>query len=78
MAEAFVSKDMRLNLRCINNLVFPETRRGLYNIDTTRFVGKKLWQTLPREVKESQSLASFKRKIKSIKIFDFGCKLCKI
>ena len=42
--------------------------------DTIRFIGQKLWQTLPKEIKESQSLEIFKINIKSIKTFDCRCK----
>ncbi len=78
MAEVFVSKDMPYSLRGNNNLVLPRARTNQYGIDTIRFIGQKLWQTLPREIKESQSLEIFKRNIKSIKTFDCSCKLCKI
>ena len=77
MAEVFVTKDVQYNLRGRNNLVLPRARTNLYGIDTIRLVGEKLWQTLPREIKESQSLESFKRNIKSIKAFNCSCKLCK-
>ena len=77
MAEVFVTKDVPYNLRGSNNLALPRARTNLYGIDTIRFVGQKLWQTLPREIKESQSLEIFKRNIKTIRTFDCSCKLCK-
>ena len=64
MAEIFVTKDVPYNLRGSNNLALPRARTNLYGIDTIRFVVQKLWQTLPREIKESQSLEIFKRNIK--------------
>ena len=48
----------------------------MYGIDTVRFVGKKLWQSVPKEIKVSQSLDIFKRNIKVIPL-DCSCKLCK-
>ena len=72
MAEVFVTKDVPYNLR---GILLCQT--NLYGIDTIRFVGQKLWQTLPREIKESQSLEIFKRNIKTIRPFDCSCKLCK-
>ena len=78
MAEVFVTKDVPYNLRSSNNLVLPRARSSLYGTDTIRFIGQKLWQTLPREIiKESQSLEIFKSNNKSIKTFDCSCKLCK-
>ena len=56
------------------NLVLPKAWTNLYSIDTVRFVGKKLWQTLPKEIKESQTLGISKRNIKAIPLND-NCKL---
>ena len=58
------------------DLVLPKARTNLYGIDTLRFVGQKLWQSVPKEIKESQSLDIFKRNIKAIPL-DCSCKLCK-
>ena len=77
MAEELFNKDVPYGLRGGNNLALPKARTNLYGIDTIRFIGKKLWQTLPKEIKESQSLEIFKRNIKSIKTLDCSCKLCK-
>ena len=77
MTDVFVTKDVPYNLRGSNNLALPKARTNLYGLDTIRFVGQKLWQTLPREIKESQSLEIFKRNIKTIRSFNCSCKLCK-
>ena len=64
MAEVFVTRDVPYNLRSSNNLALPRSRTNLYGIDTIRFVGQKVWQTLPREIKESQSLEISKEILK--------------
>ena len=66
MAEVFVTNVVPYNLRGSTNLVLPKARTNLYGIDTVRFIGQKLWQTLPKEIKESQTLELFKRNIKAI------------
>ena len=66
MAEVFATNAAPHNLRGSTNLLLPKAGTSLYGIDTVRFVGQKLWQTLPRELKESQTLESFKRNIKAI------------
>ena len=76
MAEVFVTKDVPYNLRGSNNLALPRARTNLYGIDTIRFVGQKLWQTLPREIKKSRSLKIFKRNAKTIRTYDYSYKLC--
>ena len=66
MAEVFVTKDVPYNLCGSNNLALPRARTNSYGNDTIRFVRQGLWQTLPREIKESQSLEIFKRNIKKL------------
>ena len=41
-------------------------RTHLYGIGTDRSVGQKLWQSVPKEIKESQTLEIFKRNNKAI------------
>ena len=64
------------NLWGSTNLVLPKARKNLYGIDTVRFVGQNLWQSVPKEIKESQSLDMFKRNSKAIPL-DCSCTLCK-
>ena len=77
MAEVFVTKDVSYNLSGSHNLALLRARTNLYGIDTISFVGQKLWQTLPRDIKESQSLEISKRNNKTIRTFYCSCKLCK-
>ena len=63
MTQVFVAKDVPYTFRENNSLALPKAKTTLYGIDTIRFIGKKLWQTLPIEIKESQSLETFKQKL---------------
>ena len=76
MVEVFVTNVVPYDLRGSTNLVLPKARTNLYGIDIVRFVGQELWQTLPKEIKESQTLDIFKRNIKAIPLH-CSCKLCK-
>ena len=76
MAEVYATNVVPYNLRGSTDLVLPKARTNLYGIDTARFVGQKLWQSLPKEVKESQTLEIFKRNSKAIPL-NCSCKLCK-
>ena len=76
MVEIFVTNVVPYNLRASTNLVLPKARTSLYGIDTVRFVDQKLWQSVPKEIKESQSLDVFKRNINAIPV-DCSCKLWK-
>lgn len=60
-----------------NSLVLPRAKTSLYGLDAFRFIGKKLWHTLPMEIKESRSLEIFKRTIRLVKTFDCSCKFYK-
>ena len=77
MTQVFVAKDVSYTFRENNSLALPKAKVTLYGIDTIRFIGKKLWQTLPIEIKESQSLETFKQKIKLNRNFNRSCRLCK-
>ena len=74
MAEVFAINVVPYNLRGSTNLVLPEARTNLYGIDTVMFVRQKLWQNLPKEIKESQTLEIFKRNIKAIPLH-YNCKI---
>ena len=77
MTQVFEEKDVPYNFRENNSLTLPKAKTTLYGIDTIRCIGKTLWQTLPTEIKESQSLEIFKQKIKLIRNLDCSCRLCK-
>ena len=59
MTQVFEEKNVPYNLRESNSLTLPKAKTT-YGIDTVRYIGKKLWQVLPTEIKESQSLEAFK------------------
>ena len=63
MTQVFEEKDVPYNLRESNSLTLPKAKTTLYGIDTVRYIGKKLRQVLPTEIKESKSLEVFKQKI---------------
>ena len=48
-----------------------------YGIETAYFVGPRIWNTIPKEIKESASLQISKSKIKSWTPKNCPCKLCK-
>ena len=48
-----------------------------YGIETASFVGPRIWNSIPKEIKESASLQIFKSKIKSWTPKNCPCKLCK-
>ena len=77
MAKVFFAIVVPYNLRDSTNLVLPKTKTNLYGIDTVKFVGQILWQSVPKEIKVSQTLEIFKRNTKAI-LLDCSCKLCEV
>ena len=77
MTRVFEEKNVPYNFRESNSLALPKVKTTSYDIDTIRYIGKKLWQALPNEIKESQSLDIFKQKVKLMRNFDCSCRLCK-
>ena len=61
MSEIFETRNVHYDLRTKNNLCIPKARTTSYGIETVRYLGQKLWQTLPHRIRESQSLATFKK-----------------
>ena len=78
MKDIFVTNDVPYSLRNGNGLLQPSARTTNFGIETTPFIGHKLWQTLPNEIKTASSLAVFKNRIKSWKGERCNCRLCRI
>ena len=77
MTQVFEEKNVPYNFRENNSLALPKVKTTSYGTDLIRYIGKKLWQTLPNEIKESQSLDIFKEKVKLMRNLDCSCRLCK-
>ena len=63
-------------LRDGGNIYLPKVKTMRFGTETVRFLGQKFWRTLPTEIKESESLSVFKRKIKTYMV-SCDCRLCK-
>ena len=78
MNSVFELNDNPYSLR--NDMAFFKSRNVhtvRYGIETASFVGPRIWNSLPQEIKESTSLQIFKSKIKSWTPKNCPCKLCK-
>ena len=77
MKQIFEAKVLPYNLRCSAKLQLPKAKTTGFGIDTVRFVGGRVWETLPLEPKKSSSLQIFKRHIKTHKCDACNWRLCK-
>ena len=78
MAEIFVERNISHNLRGNNHLSVPILRTNAYGLEAIRYTAHKLWQSLPLEIKASQTLTEFKKKIKKHHFSNCNCRLCKL
>ena len=65
------------NLRNGRHWVIPNVRTVSYGLESVSYRGPKIWEMLPKEIKEVNSLAAFKTRIKTWKSPECTCKLCK-
>ena len=63
-------------LRDGGEICLPKVKTMRFGTETVRFLGQKLWRILPTEIKESESLSVFKRKIKTYTVI-CDWRLCK-
>ena len=70
MSELFKLNGINYNLTC------RKIKTVNYGTKTVSYLGSKIWDLLPEEIKKCESLDSFKQKIKSW-ISDCPCSLCK-
>ena len=64
MKEIFVEKHSPYGIRSCDNLQLPQARTTCNGLDTISFRGCRLWQALPNDIKQSNTLSSFNRRIK--------------
>ena len=76
MNEIFIEKMSSYELRDGGNICLPKVKTTRFATETVRFLGQKLWRTLPAGLKESEFLSMFQRKIK-IYTVSCDCRLCK-
>ena len=55
----------------------PKVNTVYNGLESIRYRGPKVWESLPTNIKESKSLAEFKIKIKTWKDSNRTCRLCK-
>ena len=77
MKEIFVEKRSSYGLRGCHDLLLPQVRTTCNGLETISFRGCRLWQALPNDIKQSETLSSFKRRIKVWRGVECNCRLCR-
>ena len=63
MKNIFTKRNIPYSLRSANHLRLPKVKTTAHGIENIQYRGCHLWSSLPREIKDSNTLAEFKRKI---------------
>ena len=66
MKEIFVEKRSPYGLRSCHVLLLSQVRTTCNGLDTISFRGCRLWQALPNDIKQSETLSRFKRRNQSL------------
>ena len=77
MNEIFVERNNNYSLRGNNVLTRRRVISVRYGTETVSFLAPKIWDILPKDIKDSESLDIFKRKIKKWIPSECPCRLCK-
>ena len=73
----FLWKNNNYSLRGNNVLTTRRVNSVRYGTETVSFLAPKIWDILPKDIKDSESLDIFKRKIKKWIPLECPCRLCK-
>ena len=77
LRETFVSKTSLYNLRRNDTFEKRKVHSVYHGTESLSFLGSKIWDLVPVELKQSEALYSFKLKIKNWVFFECPCRICK-
>ena len=64
MKEIFMQRNISYSLRHGDDAQLPKVRTTSFGAESIAYLGNKLWQILPQEIKQSNSLPIFKKQIR--------------
>ncbi len=77
MKDIFGERNISYSLRHGNDTQLPKVLTTTFGIEIVAYLGNKLWQLLPQQIKNSSNLHIFKRRVKYWKGEKCNCRLCK-
>ena len=77
MNEIFAERNSNYSLRGNNVLTRRKVNSVRYGTETVSLLAPKIWDILPKDIKDSESLDMFKSKIKKWIPSECPCRLCK-
>ena len=76
MYEIFEQRNIQYNLGSQSDFQLGSVKTVNCGLRALRYLGPKLWNIVPFEIKNSETLAQFKMRIKSWKPTQCLCNLC--
>ena len=77
LSELFRRRDINYNLRSSSNFVVLNVKSVFHGSESISYLGPKIWDFVPLELKELTSLNAFKKGIKKWQPKNCPCRLCK-
>ena len=72
-----IRKQGHYNLRNISDLIIPKVKSVNFGFESIRYLGPKIWDSLPQSLKNKEAVDSFKTAIKTWKPDRCPCRICK-
>ena len=77
LGEFITKRDLRYNLRNHPTFTRDKANTTLYGTESMSILGPKIWDIIPSEIKNAETLDSFTVNIKNWKVENCPCRLCK-
>ena len=68
------------NVKCLNKKLYyrpQKSNTSSFGLESFRWLGPKIWELIPDDLKNTKNLATFKSALKKLNIDNCPCKLCK-
>ena len=76
--DIFKKRNVTCNFRKNSTFETRNLKRVYYGSETISFIGPKIWELLPSNIKDSENLNIFKPNIKSWRPENCACRLCRL
>ena len=76
-SELFRRRDISYNLQSNSNFAVPNVKSVFHGSESITYLGPKIWDIVPLQLKELTSLNAFKKGIKKWQPKNCPCRLCK-
>ena len=76
--DIFQNRTSSYNLRNNSSFSIRQVHSVYHGTESLSFLGPKIWELVPEDIKQSESYEIFKRKIKSWIPLNCPCRLCRV